>query len=139
MKTARPGSVKKDPPHAFLGAQPGDSAAAEPRVKLWMEQGGLLVFSDYRMQLLQHVADTESLAQAAECMGLSYRRAWGKIKEIERNLGMRLVQSEVGGVGGGRTRLTPKGEKLLAQYRRFRAAVEADVDREFTEAFGHEP
>jgi molybdate transport system regulatory protein len=103
-----------------------------------MEQGGLLVFSDYRMRLLQHVADTESLAQAAERMGLSYRRAWGKIKEIERNLGVPLVQSEVGGVGGGRTRLTPKGEKLLSQYRRFRAAVEADVDREFTEAFGHE-
>jgi len=100
-----------------------------------MEQGGLLVFSDYRMQLLQHVADTESLAQAAERMGLSYRRAWGKVKEIERNLGYRLVRSEVGGVGGGRTRLTPQGEKLLAQYRRFRSAVEADVDREFTEAF----
>src|SRR4030042_786221 len=103
-----------------------------------MEDGGLLVFSDYRMRLLQHVADTESLAQAAERMGLSYRRAWGKVKEIERNLGFRLVQSEVGGVGGGRTRLTPKGKKLLAQYRRLRSAVEADVDREFTEAFGPE-
>ena len=112
--------------------------AVEPKVKLWMEDGGLLVFSDYRMQLLQHVADTESLAQAAERMGLSYRRAWGKVKEIERNLGFRLVQSEVGGVGGGRTRLTPKGEKLLAQYRRFRSAVEADVGREFAETFRQE-
>jgi molybdate transport system regulatory protein len=113
--------------------------AMEPKVKLWMEEGGLLVFSDYRMQLLQHVADTESLAQAAGRMGLSYRRAWGKIKEIERNLGFRLVQSEVGGVGGGRTRLTRKGENLLAQYRRFRAAVEVDVDREFVQAFSQEP
>ena len=111
----------------------------EPKVKLWVEEGGLLVLSDYRVQLLQHVADTGSLAQAAERMGLSYRRAWGKIKEIERNLGVRLVQSEVGGVGGGRTRLTPTGERLLAQYRRFQTAVEADVGREFVEAFDEEP
>ena len=117
----------------------GRSATVEPRVKLWMEEGGLLVFSDYRMRLLQHVADTESLAQAAERMGLSYRRAWGKIKEIEGNLRVALVRSEVGGVGGGRTRLTPDGEKLLARYRQFKAAVEADVAREFGEAFGREP
>jgi molybdate transport system regulatory protein len=110
----------------------------EPKVKLWIEKAGLLVLSDYRVQLLQHVADTGSLAQAAERMGLSYRRAWGKIKEMERNQGERLVQSEVGGVGGGRTRLTPTGERLLAQYWRFRAAVQADVGREFTKAFSKE-
>lgn len=116
----------------------GGDIAVEPKVKLWIEKGGLLVLSDYRVQLLQHVADTGSLAQAAERMGLSYRRAWGKIKEAERNLGLRLVQSEVGGVGGGRTRLTPRGERLLAQYRRFRTAVEVDVGREFADAFGEE-
>jgi molybdate transport system regulatory protein len=110
----------------------------EPKVKLWVEEGGLLVLSDYRVQLLQHVADTGSLAQAAERMGLSYRRAWGKIKEIERNLGVRLVQSEAGGVGGGWTRLTPQGRRLLAQYHRFQAAVETDVGREFVKAFGEE-
>jgi molybdate transport system regulatory protein len=122
----------------LISARGGD-IAVEPKVKLWIEKAGLLALSDYRVQLLQHVADTGSLAQAAERMGLSYRRAWGKIKEIERNLGVRLVQSEVGGVGGGRTRLTPQGELLLVQYRRFRTAVEADVGREFVKAFGERP
>jgi len=60
----------------------------------------------------------------------------GKIKEIERNLGVRLVESEVGGLGGGQTRLTPEGEQLLARYRAFRAAAEADIRRDFAEAFG---
>ena len=111
----------------------------EPKVKLWVEKDGLLVLSDYRVQLLQHVADTGSLAQAAERMGLSYRRAWGKIKEMERNLGESLVRSEAGGVGGGRTQLTPTGERLIARYRQFRAGVEGDVGREFVDAFGEEP
>ncbi|MGB6838483.1 MAG: LysR family transcriptional regulator [Dehalococcoidia bacterium] len=110
----------------------------EPKVKLWMEKDGLLVFSDYRAELLQCIAETGSLAEGAQRMGLSYRRAWGKIKEIERNLGVRLVQSEVGGRGGGATRLTPEGERLLALYRRFRRAVELDLDREFADVFGRE-
>ena len=110
----------------------------EPRLKLWVEKDGLLVFSDYRARLLDHVAKTGSISGGAGRMGLSYRRAWGKIKEIERNLGLRLVESEVGGPGGGQTRLTPEGEQLLARYRAFRAAAEADVVRDFTEAFGRE-
>ena len=108
----------------------------EPKVKLWMEKDGLLAFSDYRAELLQQIAETGSLAEGAQRMGLSYRRAWGKIKEIERNLGVRLVQSEAGGPGGGRTRLTPEGEQVLARYRAFRAAVRSDVSRDFAEVFG---
>ena len=37
--------------------------------------------SDYRLQLLVFVAETGSLAEAAQQMGLSYRRAWGKVKD----------------------------------------------------------
>ena len=110
----------------------------EPKLKLWIEKDGVLVFSDYRATLLDHIAKTGSIRGGAERMGLSYRRAWGKIKEIERNLGVRLVVSEVGGPGGGQTRLTPEGEQLLARYRSFRAGMEADMKRDFTEAFGKE-
>jgi molybdate transport system regulatory protein len=104
-------------------------------VKLWLEKDGLLVFSDYRAELLDHIARTGSISGGAERMGLSYRRAWGKIKEIEHNLGLRLVLSEAGGLGGGRTKLTPEGEELLARYRAFRAAAQSDVNRDFAEAF----
>jgi molybdate transport system regulatory protein len=107
----------------------------QPRLKLWVEKDGLLVFSDYRAELLDHIAKTGSISGGAERMGLSYRRAWGKIKEIEHNLGVRLVRSEVGGLGGGQTKLTPQGEELLARYRAFRAAAQAHVSRDFDEAF----
>ena len=107
----------------------------EPRIKLWVEKDGQLVLSDYRVQLLQYVAETGSLAEAAERLGLSYRRAWGKVREIERNLGLPLVQSEAGGVGGGSSRLTRHGERLVALYGRFRRAMETDLSREFQELF----
>ena len=110
--------------------------ALEPRIKLWVEKDGLLVISDFRVRLLRQVGETGSLAEAAQRMGLSYRRAWGKIREIERNLGRPLVHSESGGAGGGGSQLTPAGERLIAAYERFRARMERDLGREFGEIFG---
>jgi molybdate transport system regulatory protein len=110
----------------------------EPKAKLWVEKDGALVLSGYRVRLLQHIAETGSLAEAARRMGLSYRRAWGKIREIEENLGVRLVESEVGGVGGGGTRLTPAGERVLALYQKYETAAQADIRRLFVELFSEE-
>lgn len=90
-----------------------------PCQKLWLERDGKLVMSDYRLRLLNLIAETGSLAQAATVMGLSYRRAWGKVKELEANLGLSLVQSEVGGAGGGHTLLSPEGNQLMNAYARF--------------------
>ncbi len=112
-----------------------ETSHLEPRIKLWVEKDGSLVLSDYRVRLLRCVAETGSLAEAAQRMGLSYRRAWGKVREIERNLGLTLVESEVGGVGGGSSRLTKDGERLVAIYQRFRRKMEGDLGREFRELF----
>jgi len=60
-------------------------------------------------------------------MGLSYRRAWGKIKELEQNLGFALVQSAVGGAGGGHTSLTAPGIEFVNAYRRFNERMEAEL------------
>ncbi len=95
------------------------SGPLAPRQKLWLERDGKLVMSDYRLRLLELVAETGSLAQAATTLGLSYRRAWGKVKELEANLGLSLVQSEVGGAGGGHTVLSPAAVQLMAAYARF--------------------
>lgn len=107
-----------------------------PRSKLWLESEGRLVMSDYRLRLLQLIGESGSLAAAAAAMGLSYRRAWGKIKELEANLGYPLVRSEVGGAGGGHTALTPEGQALLNAYARFRDRVEAAVRQAFDEELG---
>ena len=111
------------------------AAGLEPRIKLWLEKDGALVLSNFRVQLLRHVAESGSLAEAAQRMGLSYRRAWGKVREIERNLGVTLVESEVGGVGGGSSHLTPAGERLVSLYQRFSKRMERELSQEFREAF----
>jgi molybdate transport repressor ModE-like protein len=108
----------------------------EPRLKLWLEQDGKIALSEYRVRLLMHVRDTGSLAQAASLMHLSYRRAWGKVKELEENLGLSLVESEAGGAGGGHTRLTREGELLVRRYEEFHDRMQRALEREFAASFG---
>jgi len=94
------------------------------------------VLSDYRVRLLTLIDETGSLAEAASRMGLSYRRAWGKVREIEENLAVKLVVSAAGGAGGGGSTLTAEARSLVERYRRFRSAAEQHLAREFAAAFG---
>jgi molybdate transport system regulatory protein len=110
----------------------------EPRAKLWIEKDGKLALSDYRVRLLRLIDETGSLSEAAAAMQLSYRRAWGKLKEIEQNLGVKLVETVVGGAGGGGSRLTGEGRRLIERYERFRSAAEADLVRAFALSFERE-
>ena len=113
----------------------GTMGAVEPRSKVWLEKDGKLALSDYRVRLLRLIDEKGSLSDAAAAMDLSYRRAWGKLKEIEHNLGVKLVDTAVGGAGGGGSRLTAEGRRLVEQFERFRAAAEDDVTRAYSRAF----
>ncbi len=110
----------------------------EPRSKFWIEADGKLALSDYRVRLLRLIDETGSLSEAANAMQLSYRRAWGKLREIEQNLGVKLVETSIGGAGGGGSRLTADGKRLVEQYDRFRKAAEQDLARSFAQTFGAE-
>ncbi len=106
------------------------------RSKFWLEVGGELVFSDWRADLLELIGETGSVAAAAARLDVSYRVAWGKIKEMEKRLGLRLVESRRGGRGGGLSRLTPQAEDLVKSYRRFKSGLQQQVDERFRTAFG---
>jgi molybdate transport system regulatory protein len=106
-----------------------------PRFKIWLESRGKAVIGEGRVELLQAIGDTGSLVEAAERTGLSYRRAWGKLRDMEQSFGAPLVHSEKGGSARGGTRLTSEGQALVRQYRRLRKLIESDLRREFNEVF----
>lgn len=108
----------------------------EPRFKLWLEIDGRVAMSDYRARLLEEVRRSGSLAAAAEAMGLSYRRAWGKVRELEAHLGCAVMQSEKGGSHGGGSHLTPQGEDLLRRYEAFQQACAVVVADAYARCFG---
>src|SRR5258708_38224817 len=69
-------------------------------------------------QLLERVAELGSIRRAAMSMGMSYRKAWLLIQEIQKTFDGAVVTAEVGGVSGGGTNLTELGENLLKIYPR---------------------
>lgn len=67
--------------------------------------------------LLAQVEQQGSLRRATETLGLSYRYAWGLIRQAEAQIGAPLLNSKVGGASGGGAELTATGHELLRRHR----------------------
>ncbi len=94
------------------------------RYKFWFESSHGYVFGKGAYQLLKAIDEGESISKAAESLGMSYRHAWGIIKEAERNMGENIVTSVRGGRSGGKTKLTEYGHHLLREYERYQELFE---------------
>lgn len=106
-----------------------------PRFNLWLEKDGEVVLSGWRVRLLQSIGQTGSITSAAELVGVPYRRAWERIREMETRLGLSLVETEVGGPGGGGAQLTDDARDLIARFLEFSGGFEPEVEGRFHQAF----
>ncbi len=107
----------------------------EPRAKLWLELDGQIALSEWRVALLEAVETTGSLVRAAEQLDVPYRTATYKLREIERNLGVRLLATQSGGADGGGSRLTPEAREYIRRWRAFSADLDAWVAARYRAAF----
>ncbi|MEB2351937.1 MAG: TOBE domain-containing protein [Burkholderiaceae bacterium] len=88
----------------------------EARGSLWITAGGESLGGHGRMALLRAVAEQGSITQAAKAFGISYKAAWDAIDAMNRVAGEDLVERSSGGRGGGSTRLTEHGRRLLERH-----------------------
>ncbi|GAB4068132.1 LysR family transcriptional regulator [Ancylobacter sonchi] len=97
---------------------PEDGGNARPRDGLFIR----VYFGDGRhlgpsmIELLEAIRRERSILSAAKKMGMSYRRAWLLVEELDTSYGQRVVVTHPGRRGHG-TDLTPFGERLIALYR----------------------
>ncbi len=89
---------------------------------------GLDLGGAVRMGLLQAVAEQGSITQAAKAYGMSYKAAWDAIDAMNTLSGSPLVERSSGGKGGGRTRLTDHGQRLLQRYGELQAVHQRFLD-----------
>lgn len=78
-----------------------------------------------KVALLELIDAEGSLSRAAEKMGISYRRAWLFMQQINRAFDEVAVATPEHGHGGGPARLTPFGQELIRHYRE----IEAEAGR----------
>ena len=98
----------------------GERAARdfEVRTKVWIERDGAVVISDFLAELLEAVAEHGSVAAAAPALGLPYRTAWKKLREMEAAAGVPLIESTSGGSSGGQTSLSAAAIRLIEALHR---------------------
>jgi molybdate transport system regulatory protein len=106
-----------------------------PKHNLWLERQGEVLLSVWRVKLLETIEEMGSITSAAAAMGVPYRRAWQRLQEMEERLGFSLVTTEVGGVGGGGTKLTLEAKDLIQRFHHFADGLEDEIQERYENAF----
>ena len=86
-----------------------------------------------KVALLEAVDRTGSIAAAGRTFGMSYRRAWLLIDEVNRTFSEPLVAARGGGRNGGGAVLTDQGRRIVDLYRAAEAAVRRSTAREIAQ------
>src|SRR5262252_6118737 len=70
-----------------------------------------------KIALLEAIGTTGSISAAARKLGMSYRRAWLLVDDMNRHLSKAVIQAAPGGKHGGGATLSPTGRRLITLYR----------------------
>ncbi len=95
---------------------PVDTRELKVGAELWLTLDGHNLAGARRVALLAEIARVGSITHAAKVVGLSYKGAWNAIEEMSNLAGEPLLDRMVGGKGGGYTRLTARGQKLIHNF-----------------------
>ena len=101
-------------------------------VRLRIYVDAQLIVGPGRIELLERIERTGSLASAAREMDMSYRRAWLLMRSLNEALQQPALVSLKGGRNGGGASVTPTGRSLVRAYRR----TEADCLRRVRRSLG---
>ena len=106
------------PKKSRLDRLPGDAYSEQIHARFWLigaDQKGYLGVG--KVRLMELIDELGSISQAAKTLGMSYKRAWSLIEEVNKIGSQPYVTKEVGGAGGGHATLTEAGRKAIQQYR----------------------
>jgi molybdate transport system regulatory protein len=104
---------------------------AAPRLSIRIDLASGDRIGPGKIALLEAIRSTGSISAAARSLGMSYRRAWLLVEEINHALLEPAVTAETGGRSGGGASLTGVGQRVIALYRAIEANARASASAEF--------
>ena len=103
---------------------------SESRLTVRVDFGSSRSIGPGKISLLEAIDRTGSISQAGRALGMSYRRAWLLIDDMNRCFLHPVIQARPGGSQGGGAALTEFGAGLVCDYRAIeKAAVAAARQR----------
>lgn len=108
----------------------------ELRNRCWIDIDGKKFFGPGRAQLLVMIDKNGSLSKAAKEMGMSYRKAWSMVEDMNQRGQQPYVELHKGGTQGGGAELTPWGKKVLAAFQHMNAQIQATLEQHTQDMLG---
>jgi molybdate transport system regulatory protein len=84
-----------------------------------------------KIALLEAIRGEGSISAAARHLGMSYRRAWALVEQINEALREPAVATAIGGQHGGGAAVTPAGERIIELYRTIEGLARTSAHEEF--------
>lgn len=88
-----------------------------PKPRLRILFGEAIAIGPGKAELLETIGETGSISAAARKMGMSYRRAWLLVDTMNQCFRAPLVETALGGKGGGGAVVTEVGQEVLRRFR----------------------
>ncbi|MDB5700026.1 MAG: LysR family transcriptional regulator [Sphingomonadales bacterium] len=98
------------------------------KLKLQLVCGDMFAFGPGKADLLDAIERDGSISAAGRTLGMSYRRTWVLVDEMNRCFREKLVETLTGGGKQRGARLTEAGRAVLAAYRDLEAQSSQLVD-----------
>ncbi|TLV00291.1 winged helix-turn-helix domain-containing protein [Dyadobacter luticola] len=96
----------------------------------WVFIDDVKFFGPGRVELLERIAETGSIVQAAKAMGMSYKKAWAMVDHMNTHGQKPYVITHKGGQQGGGTELTETAKNVIAAYKRLDARLQEVISTE---------
>jgi len=100
--------------------------------KIWFtDEAGDGLLGDGKWKILKAIDQEGSLTAACDKLGITYRRTWNDLKNIEKRLGFALLEKNRGGIDGGSTSLTVEGLRLIKAFDNFHEKMDTIMQEQF--------
>jgi N-terminal domain of molybdenum-binding protein len=101
----------------------------ELRLRCWIDIDGERFFGPGRAQLLHHIDKEGSISKAAKAMGMSYKKAWSMVDDMNQKGQKPYVNLHKGGNKGGGAELTEIGKMVLEFFQQLMEELNATVKK----------
>jgi molybdate transport system regulatory protein len=97
---------------------------------LWLESDGKHFFGPGPVELLERIAETGSISEAAKQMEMSYKKAWELVNTLNTQTQNPVVIPRTGGEKGGGSTITEEAKELISYHRELRKRFAAFLEEE---------
>ena len=113
------------------------SGFSDAKIRLRIVMGDDHRIGPGKVDLLEAIARTGSIAAGGRELGMSYRRAWLLVDALNTLFNESVVTTAAGGVNGGGAQLTPLGRALVAAFREVEKQTQAAMIEAFAPFSSH--